>query len=539
MTRKGVFTLLALLLTVLPAAAAGGILKRGESGAVFSKICDISARFGMGLVRAGDGWATVDRHRDEIVILDVDGKEKGTLGYPAYEPSDLSRVGDLLAAADREQGKIYLIDPESGICRRILESPATPIEAIAGDLQGNLWIAAKGAENLQLIDGKDGTTLREIPAPSRHITAMGCDGKGHLWTADRIRDSISMVDLEHGLTIFSLGTPCPYPSGLFLEGASLFLLDYEEDAIFSCRVEELAGLRLRSDERKGSVSLYADLHQLGPGEIVGGRLLMALPEDGPNQQVEELSYPDGGSILTDRWGQKVVTYDIGKLGAGESFFREMKVRGRFYAFSTIIFPERVGGLGEIPEEVAKAYLVDEDKYRITDPYITARVREIVGGEENPYFIARKLYEFLITRISYEMIGGWDIAPTVIRRGTGSCSEYTFAYIALCRAAGIPARYVGAMVLRGDDASIDRAFHRWAEIYLPRIGWIPVDVNAGDDPLPADRAASFGGIANRFLISTRGGGNSDLLGWDYNLRTEFESSGKANFEVESFAEWDRD
>ena len=47
------------------------------------------------------------------------------------------------------------------------------------------------------------------------------------------------------------------------------------------------------------------------------------------------------------------------------------------------------------------------------------------------------------------------------------------------------------------------FHRWAEIYLPGVGWVPVDVNAGDREWQGDRCFSFGGIANRFLITTRG------------------------------------
>ena len=44
-----------------------------------------------------------------------------------------------------------------------------------------------------------------------------------------------------------------------------------------------------------------------------------------------------------------------------------------------------------------------------------------------------------------------------------------------------------IVVRGDDASIDEAFHRWAQIYLPHYGWVPVDANRGDKPSPADQA----------------------------------------------------
>jgi len=46
--------------------------------------------------------------------------------------------------------------------------------------------------------------------------------------------------------------------------------------------------------------------------------------------------------------------------------------------------------------------------------------------------------------------------------------------------GDPAATQGSIVVRHDDASIDEAFHRWAEIYLPNYGWIPVTQTAATD-----------------------------------------------------------
>ena len=126
---------------------------------------------------------------------------------------------------------------------------------------------------------------------------------------------------------------------------------------------------------------------------------------------------------------------------------------------------------------------------------------------------------------------------MLKRGTGSCSEYSFSYIALCRAAGIPARYVGSLVVRGDDASYDDVFHRWNEIYLANYGWVPVDANAGDKELPADQGAAFGGISNRFLITTEGGGGSEYLGWGYNHDSRHVSEGKCSVKAETVAEWE--
>lgn len=212
----------------------------------------------------------------------------------------------------------------------------------------------------------------------------------------------------------------------------------------------------------------------------------------------------------------------------------MRISLETSAIRWFVYPEKVGA--KIPPDVARLYLADDVKYDIKNPYIQGIVREVVGDETNLYWRARKLYQYLIDHMEYLLAGGWNTAPTVLRRGNGSCSEYTFSYISLCRAAGVPARYVGSLVVRGDDASYDDVFHRWCEVYLPGYGWVPIDANAGDREWPAEQAAAFGGIANRFLITTEGGGSSEYLGWNYNAEARWTTTGKCRIKVESIAEW---
>jgi transglutaminase-like putative cysteine protease len=164
------------------------------------------------------------------------------------------------------------------------------------------------------------------------------------------------------------------------------------------------------------------------------------------------------------------------------------------------------------------------------------VRRIVGDEKNPYWIARRIYDFIIDSLEYEMIGGWDVPEVVLKRGSGSCSEYTYSFVALCRAAGLPARYQGSIVVRGDDASIDEAFHRWAQIYLPNYGWIPVDANRGDAKTPADQCRGIGELSNRFLITTHGGGGSEYLSWGYNSHSDYQTDGYCKIEQDNFGFW---
>jgi hypothetical protein len=201
-----------------------------------------------------------------------------------------------------------------------------------------------------------------------------------------------------------------------------------------------------------------------------------------------------------------------------------------------VFPDRVGAMKDIPREVRQRYLGDEDKYRLDDPVIRRAVDTALAGEDRPYWMLRRLYRHVRERLEYELVGGWNVAPAVLERGNGSCSEYSFVFIALCRAAGLPARYVGSVAVRGDDASLDDVFHRWCEVYLPGYGWLPVDPSGGDQERPADVAEYFGHLAPRFLITTQGGGASEYLGWQYNADERWRSRGPVKVHVEAVGEW---
>jgi len=200
------------------------------------------------------------------------------------------------------------------------------------------------------------------------------------------------------------------------------------------------------------------------------------------------------------------------------------------------YPDMVGALDEIPKTIKDKYLENNEKFQYDHLTIQNALKQAVGDEENPYWIARKIFNYIIENMYYEMSGGWNTAPTVLERGNGSCSEYTFVFISMCRAAGIPARYVGSVVVRGDDASMDDVFHRWAEIYIPNFGWIPVDGSRGDKDWPRDQAHAFGFVAGNLLIPTQSGGGSETMEWTYNSNEFWTTEPKTYINIENFADW---
>jgi hypothetical protein len=347
-----------------------------------------------------------------------------------------------------------------------------------------------------------------------------------------------MADPASGMVIGVLDAPGPYAAGVAWHDNDLWNVDFQNRKIYRLTTKDKTKYRL-SDMREARVEYLWALNNYGPGEVQDLVLNIAIPEELPNQTLisdMEFSTPPAGTVR-DVWDQACAHFELGALPSGTKKTVTFNVNARVSAIRYLIFPEETGTLRDIPKTIRDAYLADDERYRITSPFIRETVKQIVGDEKNPYWIARKIYNYIIDRLTYEMIGGWDIPEVVLKRGSGSCSEYTFSFVSLCRAAGLPARYQGSIVVRGDDASIDEAFHRWAQVYLPNYGWVPVDANRGDSPSPVGQAKGFGQLANRFLITTQSGGGSEYLGWSYNSFATYKLNGYCKVEEDNFGFWE--
>ncbi len=476
-----------------------------------------------------------DRKTDTFYKIDPEkGSIVDSIVSPGYFPSGLAWDGKLLWSTDPTEDKIFATDVSTGKTVRTIDSPSPSPMGIAWDGE-YIWICDNRLDTISKIDRADGTTITSFHSPAsdpRGITF----GANYLWCSDRIKDKIYMVDPENGHVILILDAPGPFCWGLAWRNGQLVNTDYQKDAAFNLVVKDEQHFKT-SDTRKAVVDFTTEAIVLGQGSIISLDIYYAIPSDRPNQKMlSDLKLsPKPMSFKKDQWGQKIAVFHFEDLEPPESFEVSMRAELETSAIRYFVYPEDVGS--KVPDDIAKRYLADDSKYDIHHPYIQKLVSGIVGDETNLYWKARKLFQYLIANMEYKLAGGWNTAPTVLQRGNGSCSEYSFCYIALCRAAGVPARYVGSLVVRGDDASYDDVFHRWCEIYLPGYGWVPIDANAGDRDLPADQAAAFGGISNRFLITTEGGGSSEYLGWGYNYNNKWVSTGKCTVRLESIAEWE--
>lgn len=112
------------------------------------------------------------------------------------------------------------------------------------------------------------------------------------------------------------------------------------------------------------------------------------------------------------------------------------------------------------------------------PYIRSLAEEIRCGETNPLITAKKIYDYITENIRYSYMREYlylDSIPLyALLNGRGDCGVQGLAFITLCRAVGIPARWQSGCTVKASGVGS----HDWAQIYIAPYGWIPVDPSFG-------------------------------------------------------------
>lgn len=491
-----------------------------------------------GLAFDGKNLWVADAFTDRIYAIEADtGKVIKSFETPGYDPEGLAWDGECLWHVDSRENLLYRLDINSGTPVKIVESSTSNPRDIAWDGK-YVWVADAKRDVLMKISPVDGSAVKFFGSPAGEPMGLTFDGK-YLWVTDRIEDRIYLVDPADGLCLSSLRSygPCPY--GLAWADGFLWNVDYENRQLYKIKVFD-KDILSKWDERKMSLHFIKEFRNYGPGTLRTLDVYLPLPENRDNQTllgpIEFDSQPV--EIIEDEWGQKIAHFSYKDRQAYSLIRAGWKAKARIYAAEYFIYPNKVGTVKDVPKEIKDKYLVDGEKYLIEDSYIKELAGKISGNERNPYWVARRVMDYLGEHLSYNLkpIGGWNPAPVVLKRGTASCSEYSYCMIALCRALGVPARYVGAVSRRGDDGWVDNVFHRWVEIYLPPYGWIPFDANKGDVSLPGKKVLGVGNVSARYIITTENGGGDKYLWFGYNYGHNWTSEGKCRIHEETYGLW---
>ena len=491
-----------------------------------------------GLTFDGKNLWLADNFTDKIYKINPEsGKVLKSFDSPGHHPEGLAWDGKYLWHIDSGEKYMYLLDPETGRALSILESNSSNPRDLAWDGK-YVWTVDYRRDILIKVSPEDGMMVQNFPSPAREPAGLAYDGK-YLWVTDRSEDRIYLVDPSDGLCLSSLRAYGPFAYGLAWGDNVLWNVDYENDEIYKIDVFS-KDIFSKWDERQMSLHFIKEFRNYGPGTVKTLDIYLPIPGIRDNQSLlGSVQFdPEPSEIIQDSWGQKIAHFRFKDLKGYSVVKPGWKVKAKIYAAEYFIYPDKIGSLEDIPKEIRKKYTQDGDKYLIHDPYIKNLAQKIAGKEKNPYWIARRIYDFLGNHLTYNLkpLGGWNPAPTVLKRGTASCSEYSYSMIALCRTLGVPIRYVGAVSRRGDDASFDDVYHRWTEVYLPPYGWIPFDANKGDTDLPGRKVLGIGNIAARYIITTENGGGDKYLWFGYNYGFRWTSEGKCRIHEESYGMW---
>jgi len=517
----------------------------GYTGEIVKSI-NTPGKFPTGICFDGKNLWVADRETDKLYYINPgDGSVIREIESPAYWPMGLAWDGEFLWNADFRgltdrsedfDGMIFKIDPKDGTILKSLNAPSKSPVGLTWDGK-YLWCVDDRADKVIQFSPVDGTTIKSFESPASDPKGICFDGN-YLWISDRITNEIYMVDPNTGIVIIIADAPGNFVHGLAADNNKLWAVDYEDDKIYELKIKDNEQF-FRKNEQLHKVVFNHSVKCFGPGKIKTLDINIALAENRDNQTLlEEVTFNIPPSeIVTDKWGQRTALFSFKDVKPGES--KDIKVTTIFKTFEVryFIYPESVGSLAEIPADIKDKYLEDDEKYQINSEIIQKTLKEAVGDEKNPYWIMRKIHQYLIGHLHYLMDGMWDTAPTVITNTHGSCSEYSFVFISLCKAAGLPTRYVGSTWIQKDKASIDEVYHRWVEVYLPNYGWIPTDPTHGDRETPRDQAFPIGYLSNNALITTQSGGGSETMEWTYNSNIFYITEPKTNVNITHFADWE--
>lgn len=180
---------------------------------------------------------------------------------------------------------------------------------------------------------------------------------------------------------------------------------------------------------------------------------------------------------------------------------------------------------ELNIERLEKYLMPTKSIESDSKDIKKLVENLIRNEKDKLIIINKILEFtrniefdheLSTRI-YE---GEDTqsALNTINIMKGGYSECTNVFIALCRAANIPAKFILGKTSKN-------LYHTWAEVYIQGVGWIPVETRIN---IPVDINKGYFGITNKHIKIYEGVDFEDINVKLYNLDIDLKVLNKEEF-----------
>ncbi|MFN2176594.1 MAG: transglutaminase-like domain-containing protein [Anaerolineales bacterium] len=249
------------------------------------------------------------------------------------------------------------------------------------------------------------------------------------------------------------------------------------------------------------------ISNLGPGLPSKHNLWIALITDHPPYQevLERSIIPQNYHIFSDEYGNQIAEFDLVDLPAGNSISVVISYRLKV---------NRVAyDLSDCEGELPSGYTNPDLHIESNNPQIKELSEQLTQGLSDVCSKVRAFYDYVGNNLVYSYNrNDWGAQAALGEMGS-DCTEYASLMIALCRASGIPARYLeGLVYLNEPTKDLARREHAWLEVYLPQIGWTAMDPTMGRSSLSRDKY--FASHSPDHIIVTRGRNPSALRGSSY-------------------------
>ncbi|WP_224962884.1 transglutaminase-like domain-containing protein [Geomonas subterranea] len=226
--------------------------------------------------------------------------------------------------------------------------------------------------------------------------------------------------------------------------------------------------------RSGQVSVEVDLSKQEAGKET--RLWIPYAVSDANQKVTDVKVSGDfatSAVYTDQANGTPILY--------AQWDKDAKSRKLVYSFTVQREEQRIKDLAAKEPAWDKADYAEYLKPTSLGP-VDGEVKKlaegIVKGKTTVLEKAKAIYDWACENMYRDPAtvgcGKGDVCELLKKPG-GKCTDISSVYIALARAAGVPAREVfGLRLGKKAEEDITTWQHCWVEFFLPGTGWVPVD-----------------------------------------------------------------
>jgi len=237
-------------------------------------------------------------------------------------------------------------------------------------------------------------------------------------------------------------------------------------------------------------------YQLKNPESTRAYLEVALPPDILKRQKVILTgiSPAPETVRADEDGNYLARFTLSPKEE-----RVVTVTGKVAIFAVDLPSDRGGRLKDLPRKLVERYTVGDTFWEVDDEEVQRRAQALTDPDKSVFANARSIYEYVVAHLSYDKgrlersSKRFGAAKALRERKHALCTEYADLFVALARAAGIPARVLEGYAYTEDlklRPTMKDVLHAWAEFYLPGFGWWQVDPTWGSTTGGSDYFSSF-------------------------------------------------